>query len=446
MIILDATTRSLEVDLTSAVATNQLPFVAGYQDISQSTFAMSAISANTGASNNTTAVTLVAAPGASTSRVLKFLSIKNSDTAAVELWVQMNDNTTLREIWKGTLSVGDSLQYADGDGWKVLNSSGEIKQAMDYTGNVSNTAAPSVGWYSPSADLLRTPNSVTIDDNLTVTGGTLTTASTTALSLATTGGTQVQITNTGSAARYITLTGSAAGNPTISVSAGNLAITPNVAFANTIGVNGQAPASTTGAVIGGTLERGVDSQVAGTGAANYGVLASSTGAGTINYGLYGDAVNAGTNYSGYFDRGVCLVTAGITVGTNTTNKLIDDASNGAGSTTLFIGNASINVTSDENVKEGVRLWDGDASAILRALPVKAWDRYTRDAPIGGYDGGYVGFTAQDMRVSAPWSVNTQGDTGAPWQARYEFLNGIIVKGWQEHDARLRDIEEKLCHQ
>lgn len=45
---------------------------------------------------------------------------------------------------------------------------------------------------------------------------------------------QVRVTNTASATRYITLTGSNGGNPTISVSAGSLAITPAIVAASTI--------------------------------------------------------------------------------------------------------------------------------------------------------------------------------------------------------------------
>ena len=133
MIALDATTDSLEVDLTGAVTTNQLPFVAAYVDVSQSTFAMTASAGNDGTTNNTTAVTLVAAPGASTSRILKYLSIKNSDTVATELWVQLNANATLREIWKGTLAVGDTLVYVDSNGWNVINASGSIKNTFANT-------------------------------------------------------------------------------------------------------------------------------------------------------------------------------------------------------------------------------------------------------------------------------------------------------------------------
>lgn len=149
---------------------------------------------------------------------------------------------------------------------------------------------------------------------------------------------------------------------------------------------------------------------------------------------------ASTTLSGTLTvSGATVTTSGIYIGVLADANLIDDASIGAGSTTLYIGNASINVTSDERVKENVRLWEGDASSILRDLPVKTWDRYLSDAPMGGYEGGYVGFTAQDLREAAPWAVNTQGDTGLPWQARYEFLNGIIVKGWQDHEQRIQQL-------
>ena len=45
--------------------------------------------------------------------------------------------------------------------------------------NVAGSTAPTSGWYLPSADLIRTPNSVTVDDDLKVDGGDFTSAATT---------------------------------------------------------------------------------------------------------------------------------------------------------------------------------------------------------------------------------------------------------------------------
>jgi len=137
--------------------------------------------------------------------------------------------------------------------------------------------------------------------------------------------------------------------------------------------------------------------------------------------------------------GNVLASAGVRIGADSGDNEIDDASQGSASTTLYIGNASINVTSDERVKTDIASWDGDASALLRTLPVKEFG-YSSNEPLGGYDGRYVGFTAQDLHTVAPWAVNTQGDSGLPWAARYEFLNGLIVKAWQDHDSRITKLE------
>lgn len=124
MIILDATNRSLEFKLSGAPATNQIPFVSFYVDHTASAY--TPISQN-GVSNSGTAVTVVTAPGASTQRSLKYLNIRNRDTAAVTVTVQYNDNTTIREMLVVTLSVDDTLEYLDTDGWSVINTSGQKK-------------------------------------------------------------------------------------------------------------------------------------------------------------------------------------------------------------------------------------------------------------------------------------------------------------------------------
>ena len=147
--------------------------------------------------------------------------------------------------------------------------------------------------------------------------------------------------------------------------------------------------------------------------------------------------SGGIVYTGIFQIGG-------TLGTSATANQFHIATQGAASTTMYIGNASINVTSDERVKINVRPFLGMASPLLAGLEVSQWDSYMEGyAPIGGYTGDYIGFTAQNMQKVAPWAVNTQGDTGLPWQARYEFLNGLMVKGWQEHDSRLALLEQQV---
>jgi len=123
MIVLDATTKSLEVDLVGAVTTNQLPFVATYVDVTTTTYVPGS---SDGTTNSTTAVTLVAAPGASTQRQVKFISVQNADTVSATITIQLNNNSTLRTIFKATIAASSTLIYTDGEGFRILDSSGNI--------------------------------------------------------------------------------------------------------------------------------------------------------------------------------------------------------------------------------------------------------------------------------------------------------------------------------
>ncbi|MCR4301785.1 MAG: tail fiber domain-containing protein [Sulfuricaulis sp.] len=130
MLSLDTVNKSLEIKLGGAVATTELPFVASYVDISQTTWGQSAAPAQDGVTTGATAVEVVAAPAASTTRKLNYLSVVNVDTAAVVLTVQVNNAATKRITWTGTLAVGDQLSFTDAGGWVVFDASGNRKTAM----------------------------------------------------------------------------------------------------------------------------------------------------------------------------------------------------------------------------------------------------------------------------------------------------------------------------
>jgi len=123
---LNSTLKSLEVKLASAVATTELPFTTGYSDANQVTMALAAVSSQDGTTNGTTAVTIMNAPGASTTRKLTDLSIVNVDTAAVTVTIQLNNNGTTRIVKKFTLNIGDCLGFDDGD-WSIYSITGEKK-------------------------------------------------------------------------------------------------------------------------------------------------------------------------------------------------------------------------------------------------------------------------------------------------------------------------------
>jgi len=134
MIILDATTRSFEAKLGGAAATTELPFVCAFVDVTTTTYTPAA---NTGITTGGTAVTLAAAPAASTQRQVKFLSIRNSDTVPATVTVQYNDNATKRIILSAILAVGYSLVYTDGKGFQVTDNNGNISTATQLSAHES---------------------------------------------------------------------------------------------------------------------------------------------------------------------------------------------------------------------------------------------------------------------------------------------------------------------
>ena len=137
MMILDATTKSLQIKLAGAVTTNQLPFSASYVDTTGTSMTPGE---QDGQSNNTTAVTVAGAPASSTQRLIKSFALQNADTAPATVTVIYNNNSTLRNILSVTLAVGDQLIYEDEKGWFCLDSNGNTKTTASSSGSVSSVS------------------------------------------------------------------------------------------------------------------------------------------------------------------------------------------------------------------------------------------------------------------------------------------------------------------
>ena len=105
--------------MSGAPATTNPDFVTAYSDDNGTTFVEGS---SDGALNGTTQVTLVASPAASTRRLIKTIYVENRDTAAVTITVTLNNSSTLRNIAKVTLQVGDTWS-TDG----TTDSNGNLK-------------------------------------------------------------------------------------------------------------------------------------------------------------------------------------------------------------------------------------------------------------------------------------------------------------------------------
>lgn len=131
MLVLDATTKTIKVNMTGAAATTNPDFAVAYADNTGSAFTEGA---QDGTLNGVTDVTVVSAPGASTRRVIKDIRIENRDTAPVTLNIKYDNNATQRTIARVTLEVGDTWTLAG-----VYNTNGGLKSSAVTAGDTLTT-------------------------------------------------------------------------------------------------------------------------------------------------------------------------------------------------------------------------------------------------------------------------------------------------------------------
>jgi len=134
MIILDRAE-----DLSVPDAGEYLDFLLGGASVSTLTFLTSFVEFNdpqqeispenqSGTSNGTTPVVILSPPSdTALTRQLKSLSIYNPNAASTTVTVRFVDDVTTRIILKTVLDLDDTLQYNDGEGFRVIDKDGNIK-------------------------------------------------------------------------------------------------------------------------------------------------------------------------------------------------------------------------------------------------------------------------------------------------------------------------------
>ena len=132
-LVLDGTTISIQVAMSTSAATTNPTFVASYADNSGSGITEGATD---GALNGSTDVTVVAAPTGVNRRVIKDITIFNGDTAAVTVIIKYDNNATQRTLVKVTLAVGDTYT-TDG----TFDANGNLKQLTTSGGDVVGPAS-----------------------------------------------------------------------------------------------------------------------------------------------------------------------------------------------------------------------------------------------------------------------------------------------------------------
>lgn len=127
MIVLDTTTRKLQVVLSTAVATTQPQVLACWRDITTTGYTPGTTVI---AANGVTAVDVVAAPAASTQRLVDYLCFYNKDNQAVEVTFQYNDNATIYVIAVITLRPAERFEYVEKTGVVVYGADGSRSSSI----------------------------------------------------------------------------------------------------------------------------------------------------------------------------------------------------------------------------------------------------------------------------------------------------------------------------
>lgn len=175
-----------------------------------------------------------------------------------------------------------------------------------------------------------------------------------------------------------------------------------------------------------------------------------------NAGVVGTGAAAFTNVT---TVGTMVATGGFAVG-DVLASWIDDATHGAGSTAMLIGNQTITVSSDVRIKENIVDTKVNALDLLNQLRVVdfTWkDTYVAHEAYNKR-GTFTGLIAQEIVGLVPTIINTQGggecslclngkecsEHTNPWHVQYEYLVPTIVKGVQELHAEIAELKKEVA--
>jgi len=153
--------------------------------------------------------------------------------------------------------------------------------------------------------------------------------------------------------------------------------------------------------------------------------------------------------------GSILAANGYYVSAYNGDNLLTNASQGGGSATLYIGNAAIQVSSDQRIKTDIVDTTLDATTKLKQVRVVdfKWNDPTDKAKVNRNSRGtWTGCLAQEMVNVFPYTVNAPReddnsiDTESEriWGLEYQHLVPALIKGFQEQQAKIETLETKVA--
>ena len=397
MLVLDSTTKSIVATMSGTANTTNPSFVTAYSDNTGTVFTEGS---SDGALNGISSVTLVAAPASSTRRLIKTIYISNIDTAAVTVTISYNDNSTLRQIAKVTLQVGDTWS-TDG----TTDNTGSLKTTAGSVNlsNVTGTLTANGIVYASSTSVLTTGSALTFNgtnfatsNSMRVTGSTTSYASgagaeITYISGSTKGGIQVYD-RTASAYRDVFLDGA---NALFQIS-GSEQMRLN---STGLGIGTSSPATKLHVVGTGALAR-----VTNTSATGYATLQTFNDSGiNASFGMGGSTASLFAN-SAFIDVGGVYP---IVFAINDVEKMRLDSSGNLG-----IGTSSPNARLD--VRSANKIVDGIGNVFFATTDSQAADL----GAILSLGGTYAGTSAYSFAAIAGKKTNSTSTDASGYLAMY----------------------------
>jgi len=154
--------------------------------------------------------------------------------------------------------------------------------------------------------------------------------------------------------------------------------------------------------------------------------------------------------------GDVVVSQGVVVGTYNGDNRIAASSLGGGSATLYIGNAAIQVSSDQRIKTNIA--DTTMSAVDKINEVRVVDFEWNDPSDTSYNnrnarGQWTGVLAQELISVFPFAVNAprneddlsiDQESDKKWQVDMAHLVPVLMKAIQEQQATITALETRIA--
>jgi len=140
-------------------------------------------------------------------------------------------------------------------------------------------------------------------------------------------------------------------------------------------------------------------------------------------------------------NGGLVVASGVTIGSDSTDNLIDDATNGAGSTTLYIGNATIDVTvpSDRRLKENIH---ESVLSIDDLMAIEMVDFNYNSTFANDTTTVYSGAIAQQVDEVFPQAVSVRSD--GYMMIDYKKFIPLLMVSVQDQQAEIDEIKASIA--